>query len=708
MELSPNVKSVLQTARVIAIMNNKNEVKPEHVYQAFLHNEKSTVRKIFIDKKILTTQDPIVSDIMPPGHEVPSFSEEVSLILTEASRETTTDSISDIKVFEKLTNFIESNGQKNIKLVVDTAGFKKMSEGYEEEEISAISELCIDLTEMAKQGQLDPVIGRDQEIVKICNILSRKKKPNPILIGDPGVGKTAIVELLAQRIVQGNVPDRLKDKRILSLQIAKINAGSGVVGQLEKMMLALISEIQEEGNIILYIDEIHQVSGHANSGYLSNSSANMLKAPLARGTLTCIGSTTLDEYKNSIEKDGGMNRRFQKVYIDETTELETIDIINGITPSFEDFHKVKIEPEVPKLIASLSSVYITGKYQPDNSVDLLDDACVQAASMAKKVDASVVYQTISNMSGIPIKHVNKSMDCSHLKSIEPYLCSRVFGQDEAMHRLASTVIKGQLGVSDRKRPLGVFMFLGPTGVGKTESAKALALALFGTEDALIRLDMSEVAGGFGGTRIVGAPPGFVGYYDNNSFTEKVRDRPYSVVLFDEIEKSSRDVHSILLQIMEEGMATDGRGRKVNFRNTVIIMTGNVGSEHYMQGKLGFSDSTMGIESQVMKSLADHFKPEFINRIDRVCLFKPLSHDIALAVANKLLHELSVRVAEKGVKVNYTPEVAIAIVDKAFDPRFGARGVRRFIDNVIQDLVATEIMDGKFEITVKYEDDIFSA
>lgn len=706
--LSPSVKSILQTAKVVAVMNSSKVVNPEHVYKAFIMDDTSNIRKILIQEKVISPQElTIANKSIPPGHEVPEYSEEIKTILTQASAEAGKELIEDIDVFKHLTQYLEKE-QSSVKLVIDSKGFSRIAESYEGEgHPSALEVLCEDLTLKAREGKLDPVIGRDKEIDFICSVLCRKKKPNPLLIGEPGVGKTAIVELLAQRIVAGDVPKKILNKRIMSLQLARLNAGSGIVGALEQQMLGLVDEIRKEGNIILYIDEIHQVSGHNNAGYLSTSAANMLKSPLARGIITCIGSTTTDEYKNSIEKDGAMNRRFQRINIEAPTDKETVAIVNGLAQSFESFHKVTVEPEVPQLIAKLSSVFITGKQQPDSSVDLLDDACVLAANRKGVVNAEVVYNTVSKLSGIPVQHVTKSMDCSHLRTIEPYLLSRVFGQEEAMHDLAATVIKGQLGVSDRKRPLGVFLFLGPTGVGKTESAKALAQALFGTEDALIRLDMSEIAGGFGGTRIIGAPPGFVGYYDNNSFTEKVRDRPYSVVLFDEIEKSSRDVHNILLQIMEEGMATDGRGRKVNFRNTVIVMTGNVGSEFYMEGKLGFGSATASVEAQVMKSLSNHFKPEFVNRIDKVACFKPLSPDIALAVSRKLLSELAERVAEQGVTLKFDDIVPAAIVKASFKPQFGARAIRRFIDEVIQDLVANEIMNGNFDITLHYADENFT-
>lgn len=711
MHISDGLKDTISIAKVLAYIDKSEEVNAQHMYDAFIFNPTSSVRRMLLQNKVIDENTRVNLPDVPPNTVVPKISEAVKAVLVSASQEAEAQGekeVNELLVFQTLTAALESNPEAQYKIIIGSNNLQSIAATYKEDTNSALENLCVDLNELAKNNKLDPVIGREEEIALISNVLCRKKKPNPLLIGEPGVGKTAIVEALVHNIVAGKVPKQLKDKRILALQIPKVSANSGVVGALEAQMTQLIEEIKLDQNVILYIDEIHQVSGHGHgSNYIGNALANMLKAPLARGEFMCIGSTTSAEYKNSIEKDGAMCRRFQKILIDPSTESETTDIIQGISPAFEAFHKVTVDNTVYPLISKLSSRYIPSKQQPDNAVDLLDDSCVLASNSKGTVDESVVYETVAKMSGVPVMHISRSMDCSHLKDIEPNLNRQVFGQEEALHDLALTVMKGALGISDKKRPLGVFMFLGPTGVGKTESAKALARSLFGTEEALIKLDMAEVSGGFGGTRVIGAPPGFVGYSDNNNFTEKVRERPYSVVLFDEIEKSARDVYNILLQIMEEGQITDGQGRQVNFRNTVIIMTGNVGSEHYSKGTFGLSDNVAGIESNVIQSLSEKFAPEFINRIDKICLFKPLDHSIALAVAQKMLTELSDRLAEVNVEFVYDYNAAEGIVETAFKPKYGARGIRRFVDREISDLIAREMIEKKFKLRLTYEDGIFS-
>jgi len=620
-----------------------------------------------------------------------------------------------------------------------------------------------DLTVLAAEGKLDPVVGREKEIERVIQILSRRTKNNPVLIGEPGVGKTAVAEGLAQRINEGNVPEILERKRVVTLDMGSLVAGTKYRGEFEERLRKIIEEIRQAGNIILFIDELHTMVG-AGAAEGAIDAANILKPALARGELQCIGATTLDEYRKYIEKDAALERRFQPIIVTEPTVEETIQILRGLRDKYEAHHRVRITDAALEAAAKLSSRYITDRFLPDKAIDLVDEAASRVRLQAftappnlkeleKKldelqkekeaavngqefekaaeirdqekriraeldslreswkqqkggaelvVDEEAVAQIAASWTGIPVKKLAEE-ESERLLKMEEVLHQRVIGQDEAIRAVSRAVRRARAGLKDPKRPIGSFIFLGPTGVGKTELAKALAEALFGNEDATVRIDMSEYMEKFAVSRLVGAPPGYVGYEEGGQLTEAVRRRPYSVVLLDEIEKAHPDVFNILLQVLEDGRLTDAKGRTVDFRNTVIIMTSNVGVQMIKrESVLGFRTgdqreaSYENMKSKVTEELRRTFRPEFLNRIDEIIVFHALTAEHIREIVNLMLKEVADRMKENEIEIEVTEQVKDLLAKEGFDENYGARPLRRAILRLVEDRLSEEILKGTFQ------------
>jgi ATP-dependent Clp protease ATP-binding subunit ClpC len=632
----------------------------------------------------------------------------------------------------------------------------------QQETKSDLSNFGRNLIEEAESGRLDPVIGRDSEMERIVQILTRRKKNNPALIGESGVGKTAIVEGLAQKIVEGDVPILLRSKEIIELDMASIVAGTKYRGEFEQRLKALINQVIESDNIILFIDELQTVVG-AGGAEGAIDASSILKPPLASGAIQCIGTATLEEYRKSVEKDPALKRRFKTILVEEPSVEETVRIMKGLRPHYERHHGVKITDDALHQAARLSDRYVTDQFLPDKAIDLIDETAARiklqstllpdevrelisemdrideeeheavaaqdyeaaaqlrdrkgelqqqiensdsGQSLAKDLQATGedVAQVVSMWTGIPIGHVQEE-ETTRLVHMEKKIHDRLIGQEDAVKATSRSIRRAYAGVKNPRRPVGVFMFLGPTGVGKTELSKTLAEFLFGDEDALIRVDMSEYMERFSVSRLTGAPPGYVGYEEAGELTEKVRHRPYSVILFDEIEKAHRDVFNILLQVMEDGILTDSQGRRVDFRNSVLIMTSNVGSEMITdRGTLGFSDEEVDSEEsykemkeRVISEVRKVFRPEFLNRLDDVIVFHQLTREQVLEIANLMLDELKARLKEEHeITLTLDESANELLIEQGYDSKYGARPMRRAIERLMENPISELILNRSFE------------
>ena len=585
-------------------------------------------------------------------------------------------------------------------------GERQKSKAKSKSDTPALDAYGRDLTRMAIEGKLDPVVGREQEITRVLRILSRRRKNNPILLGDPGVGKSAIVEGLAERLIRTDVPE-LQNKRIISLDLAVLVAGTMYRGQFEERMKNVLQELRKHPEIILFIDEIHTLMG-AGNGSGSLDAAGILKPALARGEVQCIGATTLAEYKKTIEKDGALERRFQKIIIPPTTADETIGILQQLAPYYSDYHHVEYSPEAIEACVRLSERYITDRAFPDKAIDVLDEAGALLASRSQnsevgdpksenqksEVTDADIAEVVSIMSGVPVQRV-ATAESQRLRELDRELRSRVIGQDEAVSQVVKAIRRSRLGLSDPNRPIGSFFFLGPTGVGKTYLAQCLAEEMFGSKDALIRFDMSEYGEKHTASLMVGAPPGYVAHEEGGRLTEAVRRKPYSIILFDEIEKAHSDIFNVLLQMLDEGRLTDRQGHTVDFRNTIIIFTSNVGTRQLAEqgAGIGFESSTPDArtsQSILTKALNRTFPPEFVNRLDAVVFFHSLGREALERIVDIELSGLLARTAVMGYNVTITPEVREQIIKEGSDPRYGARPLRRAIQTHVEDVI-TEIL-----------------
>lgn len=648
------------------------------------------------------------------------------------------------------------------------AGTDNKDGGKENE--SMLSQFGRDLTKLAKDGKIDPVIGRQKEIERVIQILSRRTKNNPCLIGEPGVGKTAIAEGLALKIVSGEVPELLKDKKIYSLDLTGMVAGTKYRGDFEERIKKVIDEVKNAKDVILFIDEVHTLIG-AGSAEGAADAANILKPSLARGELQIIGATTIEEYRKHIEKDAALERRFQPVMVDEPSQEEAIEILKGIKDKYEAHHKVKITDEAIESAVKLSTRYIGDRYLPDKAIDLIDEAAsrvrlrsytapsdlkeledkkksVEAEKLSavnaqeferaaalrdeeRKLDKEIkdkkenwhdmagkshdevtpadIADIVSSWTGVPVTQLSTE-ESDRLLHMEDELHRRIVGQDEAVEAVSRAIRRGRVGLKDPKKPIGSFIFLGPTGVGKTELCKALASAMFGDENAMIRLDMSEYMEKHTVSRLIGSPPGYVGYDEGGQLTEKVRRKPYSVVLFDEIEKAHPDVFNMLLQILDDGVLTDGQGRRVDFKNCIIIMTSNVGAKLISQKQKAFGfaagakeleQNEKEIKDAVMGELRNTFRPEFLNRVDDIIVFQRLTKENIKEIASRLLAVLQKRVEDMGIEVTFSDEAVSKIADAGFDDVYGARPLKRAIQSRIEDALSEEMLKGNVKKGGKY-------
>ena len=618
-----------------------------------------------------------------------------------------------------------------------------------------------DLIKMAEEGKLDPVVGRDKEILRIAQILSRRKKNNPIILGEPGCGKTAIVEGLAILIQKGECPQNLLDKRLVTLDLTSVVAGTKYRGQFEERLKVILEELAANPNIIVFIDEIHTLIGAGNSsGSLDGS--NIFKPALARGEIQCIGATTLDEYRKSFEKDGALERRFQKIMVDASTVSETIEILTNVKDKYESFHKVSYSPEIIELCVKLSDRYITDRQLPDKAFDILDEVGArsqteqkipeaieelkkkaaeikqqkmdvvkrqnyeQAAELRDKerkilvkleqekkkfeeesknnrypITEENVYDVVSSITKIPVSKMSID-DTNALINMDKVIKSKVIGQDDAVEKVVKSIRRNRIGIKDPNRPIGSFIFLGSTGVGKTHLDKQIAKELFGSEDALIRVDMSEYQEKHTVSRLVGAPPGYVGYEEGGMLTEQVKNKPYSVILFDEVEKAHRDIFSVLLQILDDGHATDSLGRKINFKNTLIIMTTNLGVKKLSDfgSGIGFSSNKYSNEEAkkqvLMKELKSFFSPEFLNRVDDTIVFQTLSQENINHITKLEIDRLMTRLSDRKYNVTYNPKLVEFISKVGFDEVYGARPIKRAIQDKIEDFISEMVLTGKIK------------
>ena len=720
---TPRTKRVIELAFIEARKLGYNYIGTEHLLISILREGDSIATRILLELNV----------------NIPKLYNEIVKVINEGEDLTSNDS--------------KSNGKEG----------KRGSYN----QTNTLNQFGEDLTKKAGEGKLDPIVGRKEEIERVIQILSRRTKNNPCLIGEPGVGKTAVVEGLAQKIVNGDVPEILKDKRVVTMDISSMVAGAKYRGDFEERIKKALEEVKKAGDVILFIDEMHTIVG-AGAAEGAIDAANILKPLLARGEIQLVGATTLNEYRKYIEKDSALERRFSPVTVNEPTEKDTITILKGIRDKYEAHHGVKITDQAIDAAVKMSTRYINDRFLPDKAIDLIDEAASRAKLKTytepenlKKLEEEIeetrknkeeavrtqkfekaaslrdkekelkekyekeqkkwknkntkqitditeenIAEVIASWTGIPAKKITEDEN-QRLKNLEKNLHERVIGQNEAVEAVSKAIRRGRVGLKDPKRPIGSFLFLGPTGVGKTELSKALAESLFGDENAMIRVDMSEYMEPHSVSKLIGSPPGYVGFDEGGQLTEKIRRKPYSVILFDEIEKAHPDVMNMLLQILEDGRLTDSQGRTVNFKNTVIIMTSNIGARLITDKKLlGFAQSVNKNEEEnkeyeqtkkeVMEALKKELRPEFINRIDEIIVFHKLTDEEIDKIIDIMLKEVINRLADQKIKIELEPEVKKLIASKGIDKNFGARPLRRTIQNVLEDKLAEEILDGNLQ------------
>jgi ATP-dependent Clp protease ATP-binding subunit ClpC len=780
-KFTEQAQEVLSASQELVRRYHHNQWDVEHVLLALLEQEKGITRDIFqmlgvdvdlIRKRVGATLEGFPKVTYEAGQIYAT--PRISALLENANREA--DRLKDEFVStehlliaiagetrgEAATILAESgiSQEKIYQALQKIRGGHRVTDRQAESKYRSLEKYGHDLTELARQGKLDPVIGRETEIKRVIQILSRRTKNNPVIIGDAGVGKTAIAEGLAQKIAAEDVPDSLKGKKVVALDMGALVAGSKFRGEFEERLKAVLDEVkQAAGEVIMFIDELHTVVG-AGAAEGAIDASNMLKPALARGEIQCIGATTLDEYRKHVEKDKALERRFSPVYLDEPSVEATIEMLRGLRPRYEAHHKIKIEDSALVAAAKLSQRYISDRFLPDKAIDLIDEAASKlrldmesapeevktlgqkmkhlrdeedAASQRqdyqkaaelkaewirleqeydqaklkwqkeKKIDSVVDEEDIAGLvaqwTGIPVSRMMET-ETDKLVHMEERIHQRIVDQEEAVAAVSEAVRRGRAGLKDPKRPIGSFIFLGPTGVGKTELARALAEFLFDDEDAMVRLDMSEYMEKHTVSRLIGSPPGYVGYEEGGQLTEAVHRRPYRVILFDEVEKAHPDVLSILLQLLEDGRLTDGHGRTVDFRNTVVIMTSNLGSKEFQRGAIGFLRKEEGDEQKMRTDMESALKesllPELRNRIDDVIIFHPLTKEHLKSIVDLLIREVEGRLADRKIKLEVNEEAKAWLVQKGYDPMYGARPLRRAIQKYVENPISTRILQGEFK------------
>ncbi|HGI4456295.1 TPA: ATP-dependent Clp protease ATP-binding subunit [Streptococcus agalactiae] len=716
LEQSPALKKILKLAENISIVVGAEDVGTEHVLLAML-----------VNKDLLATR---ILELV--GFRGQDDGESVRMVdLRKALERHAGFTKDDIKAIYEL---------RNPKKAKSGASFSDMMKPPST--AGDLADFTRDLSQMAVDGEIEPVIGRDKEISRMVQVLSRKTKNNPVLVGDAGVGKTALAYGLAQRIANGNIPYELRDMRVLELDMMSVVAGTRFRGDFEERMNQIIADIEEDGHIILFIDELHTIMGSGSGIDSTLDAANILKPALARGTLRTVGATTQEEYQKHIEKDAALSRRFAKVLVEEPNLEDAYEILLGLKPAYEAFHNVTISDEAVMTAVKVAHRYLTSKNLPDSAIDLLDEASATVQMMIKKnapsllteVDQAIldddmksaskalkasykgkkrkpiavtedhIMATLSRLSGIPVEKLTQA-DSKKYLNLEKELHKRVIGQDDAVTAISRAIRRNQSGIRTGKRPIGSFMFLGPTGVGKTELAKALAEVLFDDESALIRFDMSEYMEKFAASHLNGAPPGYVGYDEGGELTEKVRNKPYSVLLFDEVEKAHPDIFNVLLQVLDDGVLTDSRGRKIDFSNTIIIMTSNLGATALRDDKtVGFgakdiSHDYTAMQKRIMEELKKAYRPEFINRIDEKVVFHSLSQDNMREVVKIMVKPLILALKDKGMDLKFQPSALKHLAEDGYDIEMGARPLRRTIQTQVEDhlselLLANQVKEGQ--------------
>ena len=749
LQISDDLNGIIKYAREEAMRTGSYGIGPDHLFLGVIRHEDNSAFKVlqglgvepaelksFIDGRIFTNEAIPYAEI-----DHINFSRQaqnvLSITVMEATRMKspeaaphhlllalcrTTDSYGQAYLrargidYGRMLAYMEDEGMLRLprpEQPADQDGSDTSEEGGADEKKKEIDidEFGYDLTKAAREGKLDPVVGRDMEIARVIEILGRRKKNNPMLIGEPGVGKSAIVEGIALRIASGEISPALAKKRILSLDIASVVAGTKYRGDFEKRLKAIIKEAQSDPDLILFIDEFHTIVG-AGGASGSLDAANMLKPALARGEIQCVGATTMDEFTKIVEKDGALDRRFQKIVVEPTDVAQSIEILRQLKPHYEEFHHITYTDEAVEAAVRLTDRYITDKSLPDKAIDALDEAgSMVRLSLAKKrgrtdvVDAEDIASVVSKMTGIPVNKVAES-EGNRILRMKKRLQGRIIGQDEAIDTVARAIQRNRAGLKDPHRPIGTFLFFGPTGVGKTQLARSLAEYLFDSEENMVRIDMSEYMEKFSVSRLIGAPPGYVGYEEGGQLSERVRRKPYCVVLLDEIEKAHPDIFNLLLQVMDEGRLTDSNGRTVDFKNTIVIMTSNVGSreiEEYGNG-IGFSTAGRNLmadrQNLVAKAVKKAFPPEFINRVDEQVYFNSLSREDLEQIIDIELKDLRERALESGYKINVTPSAKRFVAEAGYDPAYGARPLKRAITKWIEDPVSEFIISDRILVSRK--------
>ncbi len=708
-DFTENAQEILQSLNGLLNRYRQNQIAPEHILLAILEDEKNATVDIlrYVNAPVESIKRDIERLVSSYGQAYYGgqqiyITPDANKVITEAKREAKrmgdekvgTDHllIAMVTVPETSTYTVLTRYGITPDKVYNAIKELRMKRTYSEEEnIDILAKFTEDLTEMARNGQLMPVVGREKEINRTIEILARKIKNNPVLIGDPGVGKTAIAEGIAQRVVKGEVPEFLKNKKILKLDLARLVAGTKFRGEFEERLKKIIDLLKKRTDVILFIDELHTVVG-AGAAEGALDAGNILKPELARGTLRVIGATTVDEYRKYVEKDKALARRFQVVMVNEPTIEETIEILKGLKETFEKFHNVKIEEKALETAAKLSAKYITDRLLPDKAVDLIDEAAARAKiDKRDPITEEDIAKVIERWTGIPVGKLLES-EKEKIKNLEAHIHEKFVDQEEAVRVVASAVKMSRAGIKNAKRPIGVFLFLGPTGVGKTELAKRLAEVMFGSDKVLIRIDMTEYSEKHSVARLIGAPPGYVGYEEGGQLTEQVRRKPYSVILFDEIEKAHPEVFNVLLPLFDEGHLTDGKGNTVDFKNTIIIMTSNIGSEIIMREIESGDEGSLS--PRLEEEIRRYFKPELINRFDAMVVFKPLKKEDVKQIVELYLKDLKERLKDRNISVKLDDSMVEYLVNNGYVPSMGARPMRRLFENTIEFKLAELILDDK--------------